>query len=90
MAIFSYMMGARVSRAAEQSAVKVAAYRAREKLRDERTGCSYNHRPRERGRDAHLRRPTHSRRRQDLLAESARASENILERMVVPQSSSST
>ena len=48
MAIFSYMMGARVSRGAGQSAVKVAAYQAREKLRDERTGCSYNHRPRER------------------------------------------
>ncbi|HZU89782.1 MAG TPA: hypothetical protein VE993_11045, partial [Stellaceae bacterium] len=48
MAIFSYRMGDRVSRGAGQSAVRVAAYQAREKLRDERTGYTYNSLPRER------------------------------------------
>jgi hypothetical protein len=47
MAIFSYMMGDRVSRSAGQSAVKVAAYQARENYTDARTGYAYNHRPRE-------------------------------------------
>jgi hypothetical protein len=48
MAIFSYRMGDRVSRSAGQSAVKAAAYQARENYTDERTGYAYNHRPRER------------------------------------------
>jgi hypothetical protein len=47
MAIFSYMMGDRVSRGAGQSAVKAAAYQARENYTDARTGYAYNHRPRE-------------------------------------------
>jgi hypothetical protein len=47
MAIFSYRIGDRVSRGAGQSAVKVAAYQAREKLTDARTACAYNYQPRE-------------------------------------------
>ena len=49
MAIFSYRMGDRVRRGAGQSAVRVAAYQAREKYTDERTGYAYNYRPREKG-----------------------------------------
>jgi hypothetical protein len=48
MAIFHYRVGERVSRGAGQSAVKVAAYQARERLQDERTGYHYNYLPRER------------------------------------------
>ena len=48
MAIFSYRMGERISRGRGHSAVRVAAYQAREKYRDERTGYSYNSLPRER------------------------------------------
>ncbi len=48
MAIFSYRMGARISRSAGQSALKAAAYQARERLQDERTGYCYNYQPRER------------------------------------------
>lgn len=47
MAIFSYSVGRNVSRGAGQSAVKVAAYQARENYTDERTGYAYNHYPRE-------------------------------------------
>jgi hypothetical protein len=47
MAIFSYMMGERVSRGAGRSAVKVAAYQARENYTDARTGYAYNHCPKE-------------------------------------------
>jgi len=50
MAIFSYRMGDRVCRGAGQSAVKVAAYQARENLVDARTGYAYNYHPRERSR----------------------------------------
>ena len=45
MAIFSYRMGDRVRRGAGQSAVKVAAYQAREKYTDTRTGYAYNYQP---------------------------------------------
>jgi hypothetical protein len=48
MAIFHYRMGERVSRSAGQSAVRVAAYQARDRFRDERTGYSYNSLPRDR------------------------------------------
>ncbi len=48
MAIFSYRMGDRVRRGAGQSAVKVAAYQAREYLVDSRTGYAYNYCPRKR------------------------------------------
>jgi hypothetical protein len=48
MAIFSYSIGATVRRSAGHSAVKVAAYQAREKYIDERTGYTYNFRPRAR------------------------------------------
>ena len=47
MAIFSYRMGDRVRRGAGQSAVRVAAYQAREKYTDTRTGYAYNYQPRE-------------------------------------------
>jgi hypothetical protein len=45
MAIFSYSIGKQVRRGAGQSAVKVAAYQARENYTDARTGYAYNHRP---------------------------------------------
>lgn len=48
MAIFSFRMGDRISRGGGKSAVKVAAYQARENLQDARTGYHYNHAPKER------------------------------------------
>jgi hypothetical protein len=41
-------MGERISRGRGQSAVRVAAYQARERFQDERTGYTYNSLPRER------------------------------------------
>lgn len=48
MAIYSFRMGERVSRGGGKSAVKIAAYQARENLQDARTGYRYNHAPKER------------------------------------------
>jgi hypothetical protein len=48
MAIYSFRMGERVSRGGGKSAVKIAAYQARENLQDARTGYHYNHAPKER------------------------------------------
>ena len=55
MAIFSYRMGDRVRRGAGQSAVKVAAYQARERFTDERTGYAYNYCPRDRSQEEPVR-----------------------------------
>ncbi len=48
MAIYHYKVGERVSRGAGQSAVKVAAYMARDRFTDDRTGYSYNYHPKDR------------------------------------------
>lgn len=48
MAIYHYKVGERVSRGAGQSAVKVAAYMARDRFTDDRTGYAYNYQPKDR------------------------------------------
>jgi MobA/MobL family len=47
MAIFSYIVGERISRGRGQSAVKAAAYQKRDCLVDQRTGHTYNYLPKE-------------------------------------------